>query len=100
MSIINMTEYICIQSVVKSVNANVSSNVSFSLKGIRSAVLPVQIRSSWRSDIKHPLYNFEKTLWYSRLKIRDLSQIIDKYDQYWSKWEYMKMYNPSHRKIK
>ena len=41
-----MTEYICIQSVLKSVNANASSNVSFSLKGIRSAVLPVQIRSS------------------------------------------------------
>ena len=36
-----MTEYICIKSVVKSVNANVSSNVSFSLKGIRGAVLPV-----------------------------------------------------------
>ena len=65
-----MTEYICIQSVVKSVNANVSSNVSFSLKGIRSAVLPVSMRLSWWIVIRHPLYNFDKTLWYSRLKIR------------------------------
>ena len=30
---------------------------------------------------------------------QNLSQIIDKYDQYWSKWDYMKMYNPSRRKI-
>ena len=48
-----MTEYICIKSVVKSVNANVSSNVSFSLKGIRSAVLPVSMRLSLWIVIRH-----------------------------------------------
>ena len=41
----NMTEYFYIQSVVKSVNANVSLNVSLSFKGTRSAILPVKIRS-------------------------------------------------------
>ena len=60
-----MTEYFYIQSVVKSVNANVSLNVSFSFKGTRSAISPVKIRSPFRSDTRHPfkaplLNNFEK----------------------------------------